>query len=130
MEMKTEKELCIKLREDLKRAEIERLRILNRLNELEQKRTSLELEKADMNVDLETKSRTFEQLQEDYRGILQSIASSQNEIDGLRATIIADEELIRSLRARIAGVLSEIATTNGKYRLIQDRYDTAVASYT
>ena len=59
-EYKNGKELTFALKEGLKRAEIERLRVLNKLAELEQLRCGLTIESTDMKVNLESKSLTYE----------------------------------------------------------------------
>jgi hypothetical protein len=52
VEMKREKEMSIKLREELKRVEMERMKILERIKELQYEEEDNEIGKSDMSINL------------------------------------------------------------------------------
>jgi hypothetical protein len=76
----------------LKKAEMERLRILQRIHELSHITQEGEIVQSDMNIDLTTKVRTFAELQNEYKEILDRISHCESQIDHLRAVTIANEE--------------------------------------
>ena len=51
LELKREKELNLKLREELKKVEMERIKILDRIKELQERTSNIEIEKADISID-------------------------------------------------------------------------------
>ncbi len=74
----------------MKKAEYERLRLLQRIHELSQLTSEGELVQSDMTVDYKYKSKTFAEMQEEYKEVMERIAIAESEIDRLRAITIAN----------------------------------------
>jgi len=89
-ELRSEKELSHQLKEELKKAEMERLRILQRIHELSQITSEGELVQNDMNIDLTVKVRTVQDLQQEYVDVKSRIEELEKEIEHLRAVTIAN----------------------------------------
>jgi len=128
-ELRSEKEKSHQLKEAMKQAELERLRLLSRIHELSHYTQEGELVQSDMNVDLTTKTRTFAQLQEEYKEVLERITHCEAEVDRLRALTIANQEQIDQLRTKISQVVDDKRSTLVKLNNTQAELDLAIDSY-
>ncbi|CDW80517.1 UNKNOWN [Stylonychia lemnae] len=128
-ELRSEKELSHQLKEDLKAAELERLRILQRIKELSSMTQDGEIKQTDMNINYTVKTKTFGDLQEELRDIIERIKMNENDVDRLNAIIMANKETIRQLKNKIDSTIDEKRNLHNKIALLQDRYDEAIVNY-
>lgn len=98
MELRQEKELCLSLKEELKHAEQERLRILARLQELGEQLQTGEVKQGDLQVEVSVRGSNCEQLVREIEGDREDAAQKEQIIHNIREQLLSNNNSIKTLR--------------------------------
>lgn len=106
-DLRREKELNLKLREELKRVEMERVKILEKIKELQHYSEQSNNNCEDYRVDLDNKTGLFEQMELEFKESIDRVEASILEIDKLRHQDEDNWMNVNALRESIKEVYSE-----------------------
>lgn len=87
-ELRQEKERTHHIKEELKRAELERMRLLERLGELGVSGEDLEIRQGEYETNLQSRVRTYEEVEEEFREAGERITQAEKDSEELRARCI------------------------------------------
>jgi predicted nucleic acid-binding Zn-ribbon protein len=95
------------LKEDLKNAEMERVRILSKIHELQELYEKGEVRHSDINISYTFKSRTYAQIEDEYRDVLSRIRNLEDELDQTKVMILSNEQEIQRMKEDMDMIYSE-----------------------